>query len=90
MCARMRDVSGCSEFSKNRDIWRQVLAEYIGTLLLVLLGCASTIEGWNDQPSPQMLIQVALTFGIVIAGIVQVFLFLSFHDILLSTLQYSF
>lgn len=68
----MRDVSGCSEFSKNRDIWRMVIAEFIGTLLLVLLGCSSTVEGWNDQPSSQMLVQVALTFGIIVAGIIQV------------------
>lgn len=68
---RMRNVFGCDELSKNRDIWRMLMAEFVGPLFLVLIGCASCVEGWNDQYSPH-IVQVALSFGVTIATMAQV------------------
>ncbi len=69
--ARMRNVFGCDELNKNRDIWRMLMAEFVGPLFLVLIGCASCVEGWNDQYSPH-IVQVALSFGVTIATMAQV------------------
>ena len=69
--ARMKSVFGCDELSKNRDIWRMLMAEFVGPLFLVLIGCASCVEGWNDQYSPH-IVQVALSFGVTIATMAQV------------------
>lgn len=68
--ARMRNVFGCDELNKNRDIWRMLMAEFVGPLFLVLIGCASCVEGWNDQYSPH-IVQVALSFGVTIATMAQ-------------------
>jgi len=70
--AKMRSIFGCEEICKNRDIWRMLIAEYVGTLFLVLFGCASCVDGWADQYSPSM-VQVALAFGVTIATMAQVF-----------------
>ena len=69
--AKMRAIFGCDELSKNRDIWRMLIAEFVGTMMLVLIGCASCVEGWNEQYSVS-LVAVALTFGIIIATLAQV------------------
>ncbi len=69
--ARMKNVFGCEEFSKNRDIWRMLMAEFVGPLFLVLIGCASCVEGWNEAYSPH-IVQVALSFGVTIATMAQV------------------
>lgn len=68
--ARMKNVFGCEEFSKNRDIWRMLMAEFVGPLFLVLIGCASCVEGWNEAYSPH-IVQVALSFGVTIATMAQ-------------------
>jgi len=68
--AKMRSIFGCEEICKNRDIWRMLIAEYVGTLFLVLFGCASCVDGWADQYSPSM-VQVALAFGVTIATMAQ-------------------
>lgn len=68
--ARMRTVFGCEELSKNRDIWRMLVAEFVGPLFLVLIGCASCVEGWNESYSPH-IVQVAISFGITIATMAQ-------------------
>jgi aquaporin related protein len=51
----------------NRGIWKVLLAEFLGTLLLNFYGCASCVVtevGKND-------VLIALTFGLVIMAIVQ-------------------
>lgn len=56
----------------NRGIWKVLLAEFLGTLLLNFYGCASCVVtevGKND-------VLIALTFGLVIMAIVQVRIFL--------------
>lgn len=79
--ARMRNVFGCDELSKNRNIWRMLIAEFVGPLFLVLIGCASCIADWDQQEvvtgekptkGPLDFVQVALTFGLTIATMAQV------------------
>jgi len=57
---------GLSEITDNKKIWRMLVAEFLGTFLLVLIGCASVIS--IDSPS---IVQIALTFGLVVATLAQ-------------------
>lgn len=67
----MRNAFGCDEFSKNRDIWRMLMAEYVGPLFLVLIGCSSCVKGWNEENNDAQIVQVALAFGVTIATMAQ-------------------
>ncbi|KAK3088627.1 hypothetical protein FSP39_021464 [Pinctada imbricata] len=50
--------------------WRAVLAEFIGTLLFVFLGCASAVPiGDSIQPT----IKIAFAFGLAIMSLIQMF-----------------
>ncbi|XP_059481152.1 aquaporin AQPAe.a-like [Neocloeon triangulifer] len=53
-----------------RAIWRPLLAEFIGNLFLNLLGCASVVT-LNETGSSSNLL-ISLTFGLVLASVVQV------------------
>ncbi|KAF5299342.1 hypothetical protein FQA39_LY02515 [Lamprigera yunnana] len=59
-------IIGLSDITENRHIWRMLLAEFVGTFILVYIGCGSIIE--NDHPSN---VQIALTFGLVVATMAQ-------------------
>ena len=56
---------------EKKDIWRMLIAEFVGTMFLVLIGCAACVKGWDQSYSPTK-IQVAISFGITIATMVQV------------------
>ena len=51
-----------------------LIAEFIGTMFLVLIGCASCVKGWDGDSSTSSptKIQVAISFGITIATMIQV------------------
>ncbi|KAL3858943.1 hypothetical protein ACJMK2_009192 [Sinanodonta woodiana] len=67
-------------------LWRAVGAEILGTLILVLIGCGSCIQGWpsdneflislNDtaaypsNDSPTNIVQIALAFGLGVSTVV--------------------
>ncbi|KAK5649459.1 hypothetical protein RI129_000488 [Pyrocoelia pectoralis] len=59
-------IIGLSDITDNRNIWRMLLAEFLGTLLLVYIGCGSIIS--TDKPTH---VQIALTFGLVVATLAQ-------------------
>lgn len=67
--AGLKKIIGVADITDNRNIWKALLAEFIGTLLLVSIGIGSTI-GWPDY-SPT-LVQIAFTFGLVVATLAQV------------------
>jgi aquaporin related protein len=52
-----------------RGIWKALLAEFLGNLLLNFYGCASCISIGEGATDPVL---VSLTFGLVIMAIVQV------------------
>jgi aquaporin related protein len=60
-------VIGLHDITDNRNIWRMLSAEFLGTFFLVLVGCSS-ITPWDDPPS---IVQIAFTFGLAVATIVQ-------------------
>lgn len=62
---------GVADVTNNRKIWQILLAEFIGTFLLVSIGIASTTSGWAPGYKPEM-IQIAFTFGLVVATLAQV------------------
>lgn len=49
--------------------WKACLAEMIGTSFLVFMGCGSALEGGSLEPT---IVQISLTFGLVIASVVRV------------------
>ncbi|XP_046612177.1 aquaporin AQPAe.a isoform X1 [Neodiprion virginianus] len=50
-------------------IWRSLIAELLGTLLLVLIGCGSCIA-WDTTGKPTVF-QIAFTFGLTVATLAQ-------------------
>lgn len=63
-------VLGLSEVTENKLIWRMVVAEFLGTLLLVLIGCGSIVLGETN------FLRIGLTFGLTIATLAQVSFYL--------------
>ncbi|XP_077286420.1 aquaporin homolog protein drip isoform X2 [Arctopsyche grandis] len=65
---------GVADLTENRKLWRQLLAELLGTLLLVSVGIASCVE-WDKNPTPIndsiAITKIAITFGLIVATIVQ-------------------
>jgi len=59
-------ILGLSDITDNRHIWRMLVAEFLGTLLLVYIGCGSITS--TDSPTA---VQIALTFGLVVATLAQ-------------------
>lgn len=51
------------------SIWRPLVAELLGTLLLVLVGCGSCIT-WVEAPT---ITRIAFTFGLTVATLAQAF-----------------
>lgn len=64
-----KDFLGLNDITDNKNIWRMLVAEFMGTLVLVLIGCGSCMTWGEDKPS---LVQIALTFGLVVATLAQV------------------
>ena len=68
--AGMKEIVGVQDITDNRNIWRMLIAEFLGTLLLVSIGIAST-TGWGAGYEPSIP-QIALCFGLVVATLAQV------------------
>ncbi|KAG5878544.1 hypothetical protein JTB14_018584 [Gonioctena quinquepunctata] len=58
---------GISDITDSKSIWRMLTAEFLGTFILVFIGCGSCIE--LDHPSNY--VQIALTFGLTVATLAQ-------------------
>jgi len=65
-----KEMSGLTEIMKDRNIWKALLAEFLGTLILVFVGCGSCTN-WGDGTS---IVQISLAFGITVATMAQVIL----------------
>jgi aquaporin related protein len=66
----VKEIVGVQDITDNRNIWRMLVAEFLGTLLLVSIGIAST-TGWEKDYEPSIP-QIALCFGLVVATLAQV------------------
>lgn len=58
------------DISDNNKIWRMLLAEFLGTAMLLFLGCGAIvfIVGLGSDA----IVQISLAFGFTIATLVQV------------------
>ncbi|XP_060525966.1 aquaporin AQPAe.a [Cylas formicarius] len=61
---RADSILGISEITENKSIWRMLVAEFLGTLVLVAVGTGSCI----GTPT---VVQIALTFGLTVATLAQ-------------------
>lgn len=66
-----KDYIGLNEFGKDASLWKALVAEFIGTMFLVLVGCGSCLSGWSDNYAPST-VQIAFAFGIAVATMAQV------------------
>uniref|UniRef100_A0AAU7P1F8 AQP X2 n=1 Tax=Megoura crassicauda TaxID=469902 RepID=A0AAU7P1F8_9HEMI len=60
------------DVSDNNKIWRMLFAEFLGTAILLFLGCGS-IMWLNGSTNSSDIIAISLTFGFTIATLVQIF-----------------
>lgn len=58
------------DVSDNNKIWRMLFAEFLGTAILLFLGCGSIM--WLDGVGSSAILQISLTFGFTISTLVQV------------------
>nr|ARA90634.1 water aquaporin 1 splice variant 1 [Amphibalanus improvisus] len=65
-----REGLGLQEVVNNKDLWKTLLAEFVGTLFLVFIGCLTCI-GWTDEGYAPSVVQIALGFGITVATMAQ-------------------
>ncbi|XP_049847549.1 aquaporin AQPAe.a-like [Schistocerca gregaria] len=67
-CASMKKgawaAAGLHEVEVYSTTWRKFAAEFIGTFLLVLVGCGSTTVAWSEGYKPTT-VQIALAFGLI-------------------------
>lgn len=67
---KFEETLGIDELkSKNNNIWRSLLAEFVGNLLLNFFGCASIVSLADGGAN---FVLVALTFGFTVFIVVQV------------------
>lgn len=66
----MKAYVGSDEIMKLTTL-KAVLAEFLGTLLLVFVACGSCMSGWSDDSLPPTVVQIAFAFGITVATIAQ-------------------
>jgi len=64
------EMSGLTEIMRDRNVWKALVAEFLGTLVLVFVGCGSCI-GWGEGQGPS-IVQISLAFGITVATMAQV------------------
>jgi len=59
------------DVSDSNKIWRMLFAEFLGTAILLFLGCGS-IMWLNGSANSSDILAISLTFGFTIATLVQV------------------
>lgn len=69
--AGLKKIIGVADITDNRNIWRMLIAEFIGTFFLVSIGIGSTTTGFDATYAPSVP-QIAFTFGLLVATLAQV------------------
>nr|CAX48991.1 water and ammonia transporting aquaporin [Lumbricus rubellus] len=66
----MESIRDNFEELRSWPVWRAMVAEFIGTLMLVFIGCGACIGGaWSDLDDPTVL-GIALAFGLIVATMI--------------------
>jgi MIP family channel proteins len=55
---------------RGRDVWAALVAEFLGPFFIVLIGCGSCIQKWEDTDAVSR-VQISLAFGLTVAALVQ-------------------
>nr|ANO39146.1 aquaporin 4 [Penaeus vannamei] len=66
----MKEYIGTGELMNDRRVWKAFLAEFLGTMFLVFIGCGSCIGSWNEGYAPSV-VQISLAFGVTVVSIAQ-------------------
>lgn len=69
LLAALKKVIGIADITDNRNIWRCLIAEFLGTFFLVAVGISSTTTGFHFERN---IPQIAFTFGLIVATLAQV------------------
>ncbi|XP_047536801.1 aquaporin AQPAe.a-like isoform X2 [Vanessa atalanta] len=69
MQKRTSSIIGLSDITDNKLIWRQLVAELLGTFLLTSIGVASCIA--ITESNAPIVTSIALCFGLLVGSIVQ-------------------
>ncbi|XP_049804995.1 aquaporin AQPAe.a isoform X1 [Schistocerca nitens] len=72
MAGGFKERLGIADITDKNGIWKCLLAEFIGTLLLNFFGCGSCVYAGNVPGAKSSQVLIALTFGLVIMAIVQI------------------
>ncbi|XP_067127546.1 aquaporin AQPAe.a-like [Centruroides vittatus] len=67
---QFRTICGIDELTSTSTLWRALIAEFVGTTILVLIGCGSCIGGWSTDYKAN-IVQIALAFGLTVGTVVQ-------------------
>nr|BAM83568.1 aquaporin [Anomala cuprea] len=60
---------GLSELTASTNLWRALCAEFIGTFLLVLIGCGTILQ-FKPTAAPS-IVAISLAFGLIVATLAQ-------------------
>ncbi|XP_064467234.1 aquaporin AQPAe.a-like [Ornithodoros turicata] len=66
---QFRSVFGIDELSATSTLWKSMIAEYIGTAILVFIACG-TCTNWG-KPGEPSITQIALSFAFIVATMAQ-------------------
>ncbi|XP_023344034.1 aquaporin AQPAe.a [Eurytemora carolleeae] len=62
---------GLEELKDTTTLFKQVVAEFLGTLILVFVGCGSCIGGEDEGDHQSKFVRIALCFGVTVATLAQ-------------------
>lgn len=66
----MSEYLGTNELKEYPSLLKALVAEFLGTMILVFVGCGSCIGNWTDDYAPSK-VQIAFCFGITVATLAQ-------------------
>ncbi|CAL1533972.1 unnamed protein product [Lymnaea stagnalis] len=68
--AKAKKTATSMEDISSLRLWKGIVAEFVGTLLLTLVGCGSCVNLRGDDNKTSPVVQIALCFGLSVATIV--------------------